>query len=328
MNEKNQTLVTKIFLLGFQNLHSLNIPLFSMFLLIYLMTVLENILIIVLVSSSRNLKSPMYFFLQQLSLSDLLGSTNIVPTLLETIILGRASISLVDCITQFNVFGGSETFVGFLLAVMSYDRYVAICIPLCYTSIMSYNICNKLILVSWLLGLGAILITANLIARLYFCDQNTINHFFCDFFPFLQLSCSDTFIVQLEVILLSIPVIICPFILIIVSYMCIAHAILKIVSNTGRQKAFSTCSSHLAVVSIFYGTLISIYLVPPRKESHTLSKVFSLLYTVMIPLFNPVIYSLRNKDVKEALKSMIKCHTTTLKDVCHHIIIPCYYYNI
>eukprot|EP00079_Xenopus_tropicalis_P019588 XP_012809391.1 PREDICTED: olfactory receptor 11L1-like [Xenopus tropicalis] len=306
MNEKNQTWVSEIVLLGFQNLHNFKVPLFSLFLLIYILTVWENVLIIVLVAFSRNLHSPMYFFLQQLALSDLLTSSNIAPTLLETILNEGATVSLVGCITQFNIFGGLETFVGFLLAVMAYDRYVAICIPLRYTSIMSHRVCVTLMFVSWLIGLGAILITANLIATLHFCDRNTIHHFFCDFFPLLELSCSDTFIVQLEVIILSVPVIICPFILISVSYMCIAHAILKIVSHTGRQKAFSTCSSHLAVVSMFYGTIIALYIVPPRKESQTISKVLSLLYTVVIPLVNPVIYSLRNKDIKEAFKMILK----------------------
>ncbi|XP_041443353.1 olfactory receptor 5G3-like [Xenopus laevis] len=304
MNEKNQTLVNEIVLLGFQNLHNFKIPLFSLFLLIYIMTVWENVLIIVLVSSSRNLQSPMYFFLQQLSLSDLLASTNIIPTLLQTVKNEGTTISFFDCITQLYFFGGSESFECFLLAVMSYDRYVAICIPLSYTSIMSHRVCVTLILISLVLGFGITMISVYLVGTLQFCDQNTINHFFCDFFPLLELSCSDTFLVQLEVMIVTIPVVICPFILITVSYMCIAHAILKIVSNTGRQKAFSTCSSHLTVVSIFYGTLIAIYVVPPRNQSQTISKVLSLLYTILIPVINPVIYSLRNKDMNDALKKL------------------------
>ncbi|OCT55419.1 hypothetical protein XELAEV_18002176mg, partial [Xenopus laevis] len=170
---------------------------------------------------------------------------------------------------------------------MSYDRYVAICIPLRYTSIMSPRVCVTLILISLALGFGITMITVNLIGTLQFCDQNTIDHFFCDLFPLLALCCSDTFLVQLEASIVIIPAVISPFILITVSYMCIAHAILKIVSNTGRQKAFSTCSSHLAVVSIFYGTLIAIYVVPSRNQSQTISKVLSLLYTIVIPVINP-----------------------------------------
>ncbi|OCT90975.1 hypothetical protein XELAEV_18019594mg [Xenopus laevis] len=298
---KNQTLVSEIVLLGFQNLHNFKIPLFSLFLLIYIMTVWENVLIMVLVSSSQNLQSPMYFFLRQLSLCDLVESTIIVPTLLQTVIYDKVMLPLVGCMIQFSFLTATEAFECLLLAVMSYDRYVAICIPLRYSSIMSHRVCVTLIVMSWLLGLTSALLLVNTMATLQFCDQNTINHYFCDFFPLLELSCSDTFLVRLTNILLSFPVFFIPFMLIVASYMCIAHEILKIVSNTGRQKAFSTCSSHLAVVSIFYGTLIAIYVVPPRKESQTMSEVLSLLYTVVTPLINPIIYSLRNKDIKQDL---------------------------
>ncbi|OCT91030.1 hypothetical protein XELAEV_18019650mg [Xenopus laevis] len=269
------------------------------------MTVWENVLIIVLVSSSQNLQSPMYFFLQQLSLSDLLGCTNIVPTLLQTVINEEAKLSLVGCVTQYSFFCIPEVFECLLLAVMSYDRYVAICIPLRYSSIMSHRVCVTFTLLLWAIAFGLAIITVNLVGTLQFCDQNTINHFFCDLLPILELSCSDAFFVQLEITTLSIPVVICPFIIISVSYMCIAHAILKMVSNTGRQKAFSTCSSHLAVVSLFYGTLIAIYVVPPTEQSQTISKVLSLLLTIVIPLINPMIYSLKNKDMNDALKGNI-----------------------
>ncbi|OCT59652.1 hypothetical protein XELAEV_18001074mg [Xenopus laevis] len=303
MNEKNQTLVSEIVLLGFQNLHNLKIPLFSLFLLIYIMTVWENVLIIVLVSSSRNLQSPMYFFLQQLSLCDLLEATITAPTLLQTVINKGTTVSLVVCNTQFYFFVCTESFECFLLAVMSYDRYVAICSPLRYSSIMNHKANVKCILVPWLLGLIATVNTANMMATLQFCNQNTINHFFCDFFPLLELSCSDTLVVQIYIILQSVLVIIFPFIFIIISYTCIAHAILKIVSNTGRQKAFSTCSSHLAVVSLFYGAL-AIYVFPSRKQSLNTNKALSLLYTVVTPLVNPVIYSWRSRDIKKALSWM------------------------
>ncbi|OCT59651.1 hypothetical protein XELAEV_18001073mg [Xenopus laevis] len=301
---KNQTLVSEIVLLGFQNLHNLKIPLFSLFLLIYIMTVWENILIIVLVSSSRKLQSPMYFFLQQLALCDLVVSTIIVSILLQTLISDEVSMSLFGCISQMYFWGASECFECLLLAVMSYDRYVAICIPLRYSSIMSHRVCVIVIVMSWIISIFSLLITAKLIGSLRFCEQKNINHFFCDMDPLLQMSYSDTFLVQIEAILLSILEVIFPFILICVSYMCIAHEILKIVSNTGRQKAFSTCSSHLAVVSIFYGTLIAIYVVPPSKRSQILSKVLSLLYTVLTPLVNPLIYSLRSKDIKDAFKQL------------------------
>ncbi|OCT59654.1 hypothetical protein XELAEV_18001076mg [Xenopus laevis] len=308
MDTKNKTLVNEIVLLGFQNLHNFKIPLFSLFLLIYIMTVWENVLIIVLVSSSRNLQSPMYFFLQQLSVSDLLESSNIVPTLLQTVTNEGTTVSIIDCLIQFYFFSVTEAFEIFLLAVMSYDRYVAICIPLRYSSIMSHRVCTKLILMSWALGLVIEGFAINLMGTLQFCDQNTVDHFFCDFFPLVELSCSDTFLLKIVAFSLSIPMLFIPFILIIVSYICIGRAILKIVSNTGRQKAFSTCSSHLAVVSIFYGTLIAIYVVPPKHGSQIISKILSLLYTVLIPLVNPVIYGLRSIQIKSAFK-MFKLHT-------------------
>ncbi|OCT90981.1 olfactory receptor 11L1 [Xenopus laevis] len=305
MHEKNQTLVSEIVLLGFQNLHNFKIPLFSLFLLIYIMTVWENILIIVLVSSSWNLQSPMYFFLRQLSLCDLMESSSTAPVLLQTIISDGITMSLVGCISQLYFIAYSETFQSFLLAVMSYDRYVAICIPLRYTSIMSHRVCVNIILMVWIISLSSTLVTSNMIGSLKFCKQKNINHFFCDFDPLLQLSCTDTFFVKTEVILISIPVIICPFIFITVSYICIAHAILKIVSNTGRQKAFSTCSSHLAVVFLFYGILIAIYVVPPRKETPSISKILSVLYTVGIPFVNPVIYSFRSMEIKKSLENAV-----------------------
>eukprot|EP00079_Xenopus_tropicalis_P019587 XP_012809390.1 PREDICTED: olfactory receptor 24-like [Xenopus tropicalis] len=302
MYPNNWTSVNEIVLLGFQNLHNFKVPLFSLFLLIYILTVWENVLIIVLVAFSRNLHSPMYFFLQQLSLTDLLGSTNIVPTLLQTVINEGKTIPLVNCITQLYIWGVSEAFECLLLAVMAYDRYVAICIPLRYTSIVSHRLCVTFILVSWAVGFGIVLIIVHMAATLTFCKRNTINHFFCDLIPLVELSCSDTVFVQIDLILNTVPLVFFPFILISVSYMCIAHAILKIVSHTGRQKAFSTCSSHLAVVSMFFGVTVAIYLVPPRKQSLAISKVLSLLYTVVIPMINPLIYSLRSKEIKHSLR--------------------------
>ncbi|KAE8620712.1 hypothetical protein XENTR_v10010430 [Xenopus tropicalis] len=305
MHEKNQTWVSEIVLLGFQNLHNFKVPLFSLFLLIYILTVWENVLIIVLVASSRSLHSPMYFFLWQLALTDLLGSSAVAPTLLLTVIHDGATMSLPNCIIQLYFFAVSERFECLLLAVMAYDRYVAICIPLRYISIMSHRVCLKLILISWAINLVASISTMYMITALRFCKEDTINHFFCDLYPLLDLSCSDIYSSKLDVSLQSVLVFFFPVILIIGSYICIAHEILKIVSSIGRQKAFSTCSSHLAVVSMFYGTLIATYTVPPTKQTQTISKVLSLLYISVIPLLNPLIYSLRSKDIKEALKKQI-----------------------
>ncbi|XP_031754183.1 olfactory receptor 1468-like, partial [Xenopus tropicalis] len=219
----------------------------------------------------------------QLSFSDLLLSVVIVPTLLSTVMNEGAKIPLIGCIVQLYFFGTTEALQCLLLTVMSYDRYLAICNPLRYSSLMSHKFCDKLIAISWLLSLSVTSVTVITLATQEFCNQNTINHFFCDYFPLLELSCSDTSLAWILVITVSVPAIVFPLMFIIGSYICIAHEILKIVSSIGRQKAFSTCSSHLAVVSIFYGTLIGIYVVPTRNQSQTISKLLSLLYTVVTP---------------------------------------------
>ncbi|XP_041441646.1 olfactory receptor 11L1-like [Xenopus laevis] len=189
---------------------------------------------------------------------------------------------------------------------MSYDRYLAICNPLCYSSIMNHKLCVKLIVMSWLLSLNFTPVVVISAATQEFCNQNAINHFFCDYFPLLELSCSEATLARILGMAVSVPVILFPFLLITGSYICIAHEILKIMSNIGRQKAFSTCSSHLAVVSIFYGSLIVTYLVPTRNQSQTIGKLLSLLYTVVTPFINPMIYSLRSTDMKNALKNIIQ----------------------
>ncbi|OCT90787.1 hypothetical protein XELAEV_18019404mg [Xenopus laevis] len=302
----NHSMVTEIFLLGFQHLNNFKILFFSLILLIHILTIYENILVIALVTISRNLQSPMFFFLQQLSLSDLLQSMVIVPILLKTVMNEGAKISLIGCIVQLYIFGVTEALQCLLLTVMSYDRYLAICNPLCYSLIMNHRFCVKLIIMSWLLALSFISITVITAATQEFCNQNTINHFFCDYFPLLELSCSDTSLAQILMTTLSFPVLLIPFILISGSYICIAHEILTITSNIGRQKAFSTCSSHLAVVSIFYGSLIVTYVVPTRNQSQTIGKLLSLLYTVVTPFINPMIYSLRSTDMKNALGNIIQ----------------------
>ncbi|XP_031754200.1 olfactory receptor 11L1-like [Xenopus tropicalis] len=303
---QNHSMVTEIFLVGFQHLHNFKILIISLILLIHILTISENALVIALVTVSRGLQSPMFFFLQQLSFSDLLETMVIVPTLLRTVMNEGAKIPLIGCIVQLYLFGVTEALQCLLLTVMSYDRYLAICNPLRYSSIMNHRVCVKLIAMSWLLALSLTVAAQIPAATQEFCNQNTINHFLCDFFPLLELSCSDTSLAQILAITVSAPVIVFPFILIIGSYICIAHEILKIVSSIGRQKAFSTCSSHLAVVSIFYGTLIVTYVVPTRNQSQTISKHLSLLYTVVTPFINPMIYSLKSADMKNALKNIIQ----------------------
>ncbi|XP_018415312.1 PREDICTED: olfactory receptor 10A7-like [Nanorana parkeri] len=297
--------VTTIFFVGFQNHQILNLFLFPFFLIIYIVTICGNLLIIMLVSYSKGLHSPMYFFLTQLSVSDIMLSTDITPNMLNIVLHGQTSISLVSCLTQYYFFGLLEAVECFLLTVMSYDRYLAICSPLHYASIMNHMFCIKLVVISWLFSCSVALILTLSMCQLQFCGPNTIDHFLCDFYPLVQLSCSDVSIIQMQTTLLSIPVLVVPFLVIVVSYTCIVSTILKISSNSGRVKTFSTCSSHLTVVFIFYGTLIATYMIPNGGQSHIISKTLALLYTVFTPFLNPFIYSLRNNDIKEAIRNVL-----------------------
>ncbi|XP_073479945.1 olfactory receptor 11L1-like [Aquarana catesbeiana] len=297
--------ITVIFLLGFHDMDRFNVLLFILLLIIYCMTICGNSLIITLVSYSKNLHSPMYFFLTQLSVADILLTTDISPVMLNSVLHQGSSISFSGCITQLYFFGFTEGSECFLLTMMSYDRYLAICSPLYYSSIMNHVLCMKLIIASWLLGCFAVLILIHGLNQLYFCRSNTIDHFFCDFYPVMELSCSDMSMVQIEATLMCILAIGLPFFVIVISYVCIVLTILKIPSFSGRKKSFSTCSSHLAVVSIFYGTLFATYIDPKEGQMKILGKTLSLLYTVLTPLLNPFIYSLRNEDIKKALRKVI-----------------------
>ncbi|MEE6507810.1 hypothetical protein FKM82_030977, partial [Ascaphus truei] len=301
MLRENQTTVTEFLLLGFSDIHNFKILLFLVFLLLYICTLAGNVLIIVLVSTSHQLRMPMYFFLSHLSLSDILMTTDIVPNMLYVIMAEGGVISLAGCITQYFLFGASATTECFLLTGMSYDRYLAICNPLRYSSIMNFKLCCQIVFWSWFLGFMVSLNMVILVCSLQLCNPNVIDHFFCDINPLLEHSCSNRFIVDTVLSFLGIPCVILPFIFIIVTYICISITILRISSTTGRQKAFSTCSSHLAIVCTYYGTLFAKYVIPPKGQSVNVKKITSLLYTVATPLFNPIIYTLRNKEIQAAL---------------------------
>ncbi|KAM4036407.1 olfactory receptor 5G25-like [Anomaloglossus baeobatrachus] len=246
----------------------------------------------------------MYFFITQLSLCDILLTTDIVPTLLLTVLYGGSSVTLIGCILQFSFFVMSESSECLLLSVMSYDRYLAICNPLRYNSIMNHLFC--LVSVATILLVGITVMLTYMISRysLYYCGPNVIDHFYCDLEPILQLSCSDTSIIHKQTLIIGVLNVFCPFIIIVLSYVYIANTILKISSTTGRHKAFSTCSSHLIVVSMLYGTLFTVYMFPKKGQTLTLSKVLSLIYTMLTPMLNPIIYTLRNKDFKKAFNKL------------------------
>ncbi|XP_053308794.1 olfactory receptor 11L1-like [Spea bombifrons] len=302
MSPRNQSRVTEFILLGIGNLYGANIVLFVLFLSIFLLTVTGNVLIILLVLCSNHLQSPMYFFLSHLSFADILLSTNTVPNMLGAILLGGKIITLLGCLTQFYIISGTTVTECFLLSVMSYDRYLAICNPLRYTSIMSYKCRVYLSTWPWMVGFLINLTAVILIYNFQFCDGNIIDHFYCDLSPLQKLSCSNTFLTEFIVFVFSTPIFICPCGFIIVTYVYIFLTILRIPSTTGRQKTFSTCSSHLLVVGTFYGTLITKYMIPSMGHSLLVNKIISLLHTVFTPLLNPIIYSLRNQDIKAALK--------------------------
>uniref|UniRef100_A0A452I420 G-protein coupled receptors family 1 profile domain-containing protein n=1 Tax=Gopherus agassizii TaxID=38772 RepID=A0A452I420_9SAUR len=305
MSWNNQTYVTEFNLLGFGNLSELQILLFLLFLVIYIVTIGGNILIIVLVVVDRHLHTPMYFFLGNLSCLETCYSSTILPRMLVSLLTEDRTISVSGCITQFYFFVLFVRVECYLLALMSYDRYLAKCKPLHYTGLMKVRICLQLAVVCWMNGFIIVTIVICLMSQLHFCGPNKINHFLCDFTPMIKLSCSDTSLITLVTFILSFLGTLPPFLLTLMSYVFIISTILRIPSTIGRRKAFSTCSSHLIVVTIYYGTLIIVYILPDTDTLRDLNKVFSLFYTVLTPLANPFIYSLRNRDVKETLRKVI-----------------------
>ncbi|XP_053902642.1 olfactory receptor 11A1-like [Malaclemys terrapin pileata] len=303
--EDNQTVITEFILLGFGNLPELQILFFLVFLVIYIVTMSGNILIIALVVADQHLHTPMYYFLGNLSCLETCYTSTILPRMLTSLLTGDRTISVSGCFAQFYCFGCLVTTECYLLAAMSYDRYLAICNPLHYTALMNGRLCLQLAAGSWISGFLTCVITMCFMLQLTFCGPNEIDHFFCDFSPMLKLSCSDTSMITLVSFILASINTPCPFLLTVTSYVCIIATILRIPSTTGRQKAFSTCSSHLIVVTVFYGTLMTVYLLPKTNTLKALNKVFSVFYTVLTPMLNPLIYSLRNKEVKEALRKVI-----------------------
>ncbi|XP_021068028.1 olfactory receptor 1496 [Mus pahari] len=302
---KNQTVITQFLLLGLPILPEHQHLFYALFLAMYLTTLLGNLLIIALVQLDTHLHTPMYLFLSNLSFSDLCFSSVTMPKLLQNIQSQDPSIPYAGCLAQtyfFMVFGDMESF---LLVAMAYDRYVAICFPLHYTSIMSPKLCGCLLLLLWMLTISHAMMHTLLAARLSFCENNVVLNFFCDLFVLLKLACSDTYVNELMIFIMSSLLIIIPFFLIIMSYARIITSILKVPSIQGIYKVFSTCGSHLSVVSLFYGTIIGLYLCPSGNNSTVKGTVMAMMYTVVTPMLNPFIYSLRNRDMKRALIRVI-----------------------
>ena len=305
MTSGNDSFVTEFLLLGLTDQPDLQFPLFFLFLVIYTVTVLGTLGMIILIGMNSQLHTPMYFFLFHLSFIDFCYSSVFTPKMLITFISKNNIISYVGCMTQLYFlcfFAISEIYV---LTSMAYDRYVAICNPLLYNVIMSPKVCTSLVLGSYSMAFsGAMAHTGNMLT-LTFCDANIINHFFCDVLPLLQFSCTSTQVNELVIFIVVGINIIVPSLTIFVSYGLIFSSILHIKSREGRAKAFSTCSSHIIAVSLFFGSAAFVYLKPSSAGSKDEGKISSVFYTNTVPLLNPLIYSLRNKDIKLALKKIL-----------------------
>ncbi|XP_027268088.1 olfactory receptor 150 isoform X2 [Cricetulus griseus] len=306
MAEGNQSTVTEFILAGLTNKPELQLPLFLLFLGIFLLTVLGNLGMIILILLSSHLHTPMYFFLSSLSFIDLCYSTVITPKMLVNFVIEKNVISYQECMTQLYFFLAFVISECHMLAAMAYDRYVAICNPLLYSVTMSYQIC------SWMVGgvygmgfIGAAVHTFCML-RVVFCKANIVNHYFCDLFPLMEIACSSTFVNEVVLLCLSAFNIFIPTLTILGSYIFIIASILRIKSTEGRFKAFSTCSSHFSAVAVFFGSLAFMYLQPFSVSSKDKGKVSSVFYTTVVPMLNPMIYSLRNRDVKLALNKLFQ----------------------
>ncbi|XP_037377330.1 olfactory receptor 1440-like [Talpa occidentalis] len=299
--ERNSTTLTKFILMGFSEFPKLTIVLFSAFLGIYLMTVSWNISLITLIRLDSHLHTPMYFFLGNLSLLDICYVSTIAPRMLSDFFRKQKFISFMGCTMQYFIFSSLGLTECCLLAAMAYDRYAAICNPLLYTAVMSPTLCVQMVAGSCITGFFGSFIQLCALLQLHFCGPNVINHFFCDLPQLLILSCSDTFFFRIMTSVLTVIFGLMSVLVIMISYGYIVGTILKITSAEGRSKAFNTCASHLTAVTLFFGSGIFVYMYPNSGDSGSQNKLASVFYTVVIPLLNPLIYSLRNREIKDAL---------------------------
>lgn len=305
MLKTNYTAVTEFILLGLTDRAELQTVLFVVFLVIYLITVMGNGGMILLIRRDARLHTPMYFFLSHLSFVDLCYATNITPQMLVNFLSKRKTISVAGCFLQFHFFIALAITEYYLLTAMAFDRYMAICKPLLYGIKMSRGVCISLVAISYTYGFANGLAQTILMLRLSFCGPNEINHFYCADPPLLVLACSDTYVKETAMFVVAGSNLTCSLTMILISYVFIFTAILRIHSSDGRHKAFSTCGSHLTAVTVFYGTLFCMHLRPPSEASVGQGKIIAVFYIFVSPMLNPLIYSLRNKDVKEAIRKVI-----------------------
>ncbi|XP_062992783.1 olfactory receptor 6M1-like [Elgaria multicarinata webbii] len=304
-------IVTEVVLLGFSNLHQLQKPLFFLFLVMYILTLIGNALVILMIQIEHRLHTPMYYFLKNLSWLEIIITTTVTPKMLTLLISNENTISFFACALQGYVYFVAGTTEVLLLAAMSIDRYMAICNPLRYTAIMSTRVCQVMVLSCWLGSVFAITASMLLKAGLPFCGSNVIDHFFCDSGPLLEMICADILFLQALDFAVSCFTLLSSVSVTTVSYIYIIITVLKMPSAKGRKKTFGTCSSHITVASLYYGSSIFIYIKPAGSSSMEFNKVATVFNTVVTPLLNPIIYSFRNKTVKEVLRDTLARVWTT-----------------
>ncbi|GAB1294064.1 Olfactory receptor [Apodemus speciosus] len=305
MTTMNHSSVIDFILEGLTKRPEFQLPLFLLFLAIYVITVVGNLGMILLITISSQLHSPMYYFLSHLSFIDLCYSSVITPKMLVNFVCEKNTISFLECMTQLYFFLIFVIAEGYLLTAMAYDRYVAICSPLLYNIVMSHRVCSIMMVVVYSLGFFGATVHTTRMTMLSFCGSHIVRHYFCDILPLLTLSCSSTHINEVLLFIIGGVNTLAPTLAVIISYAFILTSILRIRSNEGRSKAFGTCSSHIMAVGIFFGSITFMYFKPPSSNNMEQEKVSSVFYTTVIPMLNPLIYSLRNKDVKNALKKMV-----------------------
>ncbi|XP_078503257.1 olfactory receptor 13G1-like [Lissotriton helveticus] len=305
IEQQNLTHTSRFIMLGLSAYPQLQSTFFTLFLLIYLMALLGNLLIITIIRADARLHTPMYFFLGNLATLDICCTSSIVPKMLEILMSESKSISFSSCITQLFFLSSAISTEVLLLTLMAFDRYVAICLPLHYTSIMNMKLCITTVVVIWFCGLVNATTHTSLITRLSFFGKIALDHFFCEIPPILKVSSSDTYINDIVILLADIFLGMFSFFLTCMSYMCILYSIVKISSAANKRKAFHTCTSHLLVVALFYGGIIYTYVRPALNASGDKDKFVSVIYAIVSPVLNPIIYSLRNQEVKSALTQIL-----------------------
>ncbi|XP_074087856.1 olfactory receptor 5AL1-like [Macrotis lagotis] len=302
----NHSVLNEFILLGLTDRTDLQVLLFGIFLVVYMISVMGNLGLIVLIQISPQLHTPMYFFLSHLAFVDFCYTSSITPNMLVNFMQEVKRITFFACAIQVACFITFVVCEIFLLSVMAYDRYVAICNPLLYTVVMSPKTCIPMVVSTYTYGFFIGILQTTVTFHLSFCDNNVINHFYCDDVPLVALACSDTHVKEMMLFVIAGFNSLASLFIVLISYVFILNSILRINSAKGRQKAFSTCSSHMISLTIFYGTIIFMYLQPKSSHSLDTDKIASLFYTVIIPMLNPLIYSLRNKEVKSAFQKILR----------------------